>query len=47
MTHACQDVTHSSPLAILDEIVALDAKSADMLAKTRGLTANGTEADDE
>ncbi len=32
-----EEVTHRSPLAILDEIAALDAESAEVLARIRKL----------
>jgi hypothetical protein len=32
-----EEITHRSPQAIMDEIAALDAESAKVLAKIRGL----------
>ena len=35
--NGCEEVTHRSPEAIMDEIAALDAESAEVLANIRGL----------
>jgi len=42
-----EEVKHRSPKEIMDEIGALDAESAEVLGKIRGMLATGTEADDE
>jgi type I restriction enzyme M protein len=42
-----EEMTHSSPEEIMDEIAALDAESAEVLRKIRELLAIGAEAGDE
>ena len=42
-----EEITHSSPQAIMDEIAALDAESAEVLRKIKELLVIGAEAGDE
>jgi len=42
-----EEVKHRSPKAIMDEIAALDAESAEVMGKIKGLLATGMETDDE
>jgi type I restriction enzyme M protein len=42
-----EEITHSSPQAIMDEIAALDAESAEVLGKIKELLVIGAEAGDE